>query len=105
MIVAWRTLFVCRLGRALPDVDCEATFETAEWKSVYWVTHGEPPPATPPKLKEMVRMVAQLGGFAPRNRHDEPGAQTVWLGLQRLHDITLCWEKFGPERKWSPKDV
>ncbi len=26
-IVAWRTLFVCRLGRECPDLDCEAIFE------------------------------------------------------------------------------
>jgi hypothetical protein len=31
-----------------------------------------------------------------KDRDDEPGPQTVWLGLQRLHDITLCWQTFGP---------
>ena len=34
-----------------------------------------------------------------KNRPDEPGAQTVWLGLQRMHDIALCWDLFGPEAK------
>ena len=51
----------------------------------------------PPKLRDMVRLVAQLGGYVNRSRKDEPGPQTVWLGLQRLHDITLCWQVFGPE--------
>src|SRR5207244_11260930 len=27
LIVAWRTLFVCRMGRECPDLDCEALFE------------------------------------------------------------------------------
>src|SRR5579859_7176640 len=99
MIVAWRTLFVCRMGRSLPDVDCEVIFEPAEWKSVHWVIHRQPPPATPPSLNEMVRMVAQLGGYVNRKRADEPGPQTVWRGLQRLHDIALCWETFGPGRE------
>ena len=91
------TLFVCRMGRSLPDVSCEIIFEPAEWKSAWRVVRRSPPPVHPPKLSEMVRMVAQLGGYVNRSRKDEPGPQTVWLGLQRLHDITLCWQVFGPE--------
>jgi hypothetical protein len=97
LIVAWRTLYVCRLGRSCPDVSCEAIFEPAEWKSVYRVVQRRPPPSSPPKLQEMVRMVAQLGGYVNRKRPDEPGPQTVWLGLQRMHDMALCWQLFGPE--------
>jgi hypothetical protein len=91
LIVAWRTLYVCRLGRGCPDMSCEAVFEPAEWKSVYLVVRRETPPKEPPKLQAMVGMVAQLGGYATRKRKDEPGPQAVWLGLQRLHDIALCW--------------
>jgi hypothetical protein len=97
LIVSWRTLFVCRMGRSLPDVSCEVIFEPAEWKSAWRVVHRSRPPVQPPKLRDMVRMVAQLGGYVNRSRKDEPGPQTVWLGLQRLHDITLCWQVFGPE--------
>lgn len=99
MIVTWRTLYVCRLGREFPEISCESVFEPAEWKSVYHVVHKEPPPATPPTLQAMVRMVAQLGGYINRKRTDEPGPQTVWLGLQRTHDIANCWLTFGPESK------
>ena len=99
LIVTWRTLYVCRLGRACPDISCEAIFEPAEWKSVYRVVRRESPPLVPPKLSEMVRMVAQLGGYVNRKRADEPGPQTVWLGLQRMHDMALCWQLFGPEAK------
>jgi Transposase DNA-binding/Transposase Tn5 dimerisation domain/Transposase DDE domain len=96
LIVAWRTLYVCRLGRSCPEISCEAVFEPAEWKSVYQVVKREPPPKQPPKLQELVRLVAQLGGYVNRKSDDEPGPQTVWLGLQRLHDIALCWQVFGP---------
>lgn len=99
LIVTWRTLFVCRLGREFPDISCEAVFEPDEWKSVYRVVHQQWPPATPPTLREMVRMVAQLGGYVNRPRKDNPGPQTVWLGLQRAHDITRCWRIFGPGTK------
>ena len=96
LIVAWRTLYVCRLGRSCPEISCEAVFEPAEWQSVYQVVTRRPPPKQPPSLQEMVRLVAQLGGYVNRKRGDEPGPQTVWLGLQRLHDIALCWQVFGP---------
>jgi len=96
LIVTWRTLLVCRLGREFPDISCEAVFEPAEWQSVYQVIHRQPPPATPPTLAEMVRLVAQLGGYVNRKRPDPPGPQTVWLGMQRMHDIALCWQIFGP---------
>ena len=96
MIVTWRTLFVCRLGREFPDIDCEAIFEPAEWKSVYFMVNKKSPPKTPPPLQEMVRLVAALGGYINRKREDEPGPQTVWLGLQRLRDIANCWLAFGP---------
>ncbi len=96
LIVAWRVLFLCRLGRSCPEMSCEAVFEPAEWKSVYVVVRREPPPKVAPKLQEMIRLVAQLGGYVNRKRDDEPGPQTLWLGLQRLHDIATCWNVFGP---------
>ena len=102
LIVAWRTLYVCRLGQACPDVSCEAIFEPAEWKSVYRVVQKKSPPRHPPPLGEMVRMVAQLGGYVNRPRRDPPGPQTVWLGLQRMHDFAICWETFGPETRSGP---
>lgn len=96
LIVAWRTFYVCRLGRSMPEISCEAIFEPAEWKSVCQVTRKGPPPKDPPPLREMVRMVAQLGGYVNRRRDDEPGPQTVWLGLQRMYDMAQCWRSFGP---------
>lgn len=97
LICAWRTLYVCRLGRSCPDLSCEAVFEPAEWKSVWKVVRRDDPPAEPPSLGIMVRLIAQLGGFVNRKRADPPGPQTVWIGLQRMHDFALCWELFGPE--------
>lgn len=105
MIVAWRTLYVCRLGRGCPDVSCETVFEPAEWKSVWKVVQQTDPPSVPPRLAYMVRLVAQLGGYVNRARPDPPGPQTVWIGLQRMHDFALCWQLFGPEARGRPKLV
>lgn len=105
LIVTWRTMYVCRLARALPEVGCEVAFEPAEWKSAYQIVCREPPPPKPPTLSEMVRLVAQLGGYVNRPRPDPPGPQTVWLGMQRLHDLALCWLTFGPEARPPTKNV
>ena len=105
LIITWRTLYVCHLGRAFPEISCEAVFEPCEWKSVCRIVRWEAPSPKPPSLSVMVRMVAQLGGYVNRKRPDEPGPQTVWLGLQRLHDIALCWQIFGPEARPEARDV
>jgi len=102
LIVAWRTLYVCRMGRSCPEMSCEAVFEPAEWKSVWKVVRREAPPAAPPALGVFVRMVAQLGGYVNRKRDDPPGPQTVWIGLQRMHDFATCWELFGPDAEGGP---
>ena len=41
LIVAWRVLYVCRLGRSCPDISCEAVFEPSEWQSVYRVVRQQ----------------------------------------------------------------
>jgi hypothetical protein len=102
LIVAWRTLYVCRLGRSCPEMSCEAVFEPAEWKSAWKVVRREDPPAAPPSLGVFVRIVAQLGGYVNRKRTDPPGPQTVWIGLQRVHDFATCWQMFGPEALGGP---
>jgi hypothetical protein len=96
LIVAWRTLYVCRLGRSCPEVSCEAVFEPAEWKATWKIVCREDPPAHPPPLGVMVRLVAELGGYVHR-KQSLPGPQTLWIGLQRVHDFALCWQMFGPD--------
>jgi hypothetical protein len=102
VIVAWRTLYVCRLGRSCPEISCEAVFEPAEWKSVWKVVRREDPPPEPPPLGVIVRLVAQLGGYVNRKRADPPGPQTIWIGLQRMHDFATCWQLFGPDVQNGP---
>lgn len=103
LIVAWRTLMVCRLARSAPDLDCEAIFDPAEWKSVWMAVRRKKPPRRVPKLGEFLPLVAQLGGYVNYpNRKDPPGPQTVWLGLQRMYDLSLAWNLFGPGATDAP---
>jgi hypothetical protein len=100
LIVAWRTLFVCRMGRECPDLGCEAVFEPSEWKAVWAAVHQKRPPKKAPRLSEMVRLIARLGGYVERTT-SEPGVQTVWIGLQRMYDLAWAWDSFGPGAQGS----
>lgn len=98
LIVTWRTLFVCHMGRNLPDLDCEAIFEPSEWKAVWMVVHRKKPPKKAPPLKTMVHLIASMGGYVERPTN-EPGAQTIWIGIQRMYDLAWAWDAFGPDAK------
>ena len=94
-IVAWKVLYLCHLSRECPDIDCEVVFEPCQWKPVYMAIHRKEPPKTPPTLNQMVKMIASLCGYVVR-KNTQPGTQTLWLGLQRLHDLATAWNTFGP---------
>jgi hypothetical protein len=94
LIVAWRILYLTMLGRNCPDLDCSAVFETNEWHSVYAIVKKKSPPKKPPKLNEMILMIAKLGGFLGRKSDGEPGVKVMWIGIQRMKDFTLAWETF-----------
>ena len=87
LIVAWRVLFLMRLGRTCPDLSCEVAFTPEEWQTVYMVAKRKPPPKEPPKLNAMIRLVASFGGFLGRKGDGEPGPKSLWIGLQRMHDF------------------
>jgi hypothetical protein len=95
MIVAWRIFHLTRLGRETPDLPCTVYFDDLQWQALHGFLHRTPdPPAQPPTLRQAIRMVASLGGFLGRKGDGEPGAQTLWLGLQRLDDIAVAWKIF-----------
>jgi hypothetical protein len=42
-------------------------------------------------------------GFMNRAK-DEPGTQTLWIGLQRSYDLSNAWNTFGPGSKNFSQD-
>lgn len=86
MVVAWRIARLMRLGRTCPDLDAALLFERDEWQAAY-ILNRKKVPETPPRLNEVVRLVAMLGGFLARKGDGEPGVKTLWLGLQRVVDF------------------
>ena len=97
LIVAWRVMYTVRLGRVCPTIPCTAVFTEAEWKALYLIRDPAADLTQPPTLGEMVALVAQSGGFVGTLGMHWPGIQTMWLGLQRLHDYALAYRQFGPE--------
>jgi hypothetical protein len=86
-IIAWRVLWLTMLGRSCPDMDCDAVFETEEWQAAYIATYKERPPVDPPRLDEMISIIAAFGGFLGRKGDGFPGPKSIWTGLQTVRHI------------------
>lgn len=96
-IVAWRLLWLTYEARQHPNCSVEDILEPPEWQALYCTIHQTPrPPSAPPNLGECVRWIAQLGGFRNRQKNESPGIETLWRGLQRLHDIAATWQLVCP---------
>lgn len=61
-------------------------FEPDEWTAAY-ILNKLKLPDRPRTLNEVVRLVANLGGFLARTGDGEPGVKTIWLGIQRILDF------------------
>jgi hypothetical protein len=97
LVVAWRVMYLAKLGRETPDIPCTVFFEDAEWKAL--VCHHDrtrTPPETPPTIGEAMRMVAKIGGFLGRKGDGHPGATVLWRGLDKLAYITEMFLVFYP---------
>jgi hypothetical protein len=103
MVVAWRVYHLVKLGREVPDVPCTVFFEEAEWKAlVTFITKDPYAPKQPPSLREAMLMIASLGGFLGRKSDGNPGTKSIWLGLQRMDDITATWKVLIPYLRPPP---
>lgn len=103
MIVAWRVLYLTRLGRQTPDLPCSVFFEEEEWKALYAYHHQSADiPHQPPPLGVAMRMVAQIGGFLGRKGDGQPGATVLWRGLDKLSFITDMFRLFHPALPSGP---
>jgi hypothetical protein len=85
MVIAWRINRLMRLGRACSELPAEVIFDRDEWQAAYILNKKKLPPKPPP-LNTVLRLVARLGGFLGRKGDGEPGAKSIWQGLQRVMD-------------------
>jgi hypothetical protein len=95
-VIAWRVMYLTILGRACPELPCDVLFTAAEWQSVWRIARDEPVPATAPPLAEFLGLLGQLGGYNRRPGEGPPGPQALWVGIRRMTDFALAWQRFGP---------
>lgn len=101
MIIAWRVMYLMRLGRVCPDLSADLIFDPLEWKSSFVLADKGIPEQTP-TLNEVLRNLATLGGFLGRKSDGEPGAKSIWKGFQRMQD---CVYGIQIARKWLSLSV
>jgi hypothetical protein len=92
LMVALRIHHITMAGRTYPDAPCDVVFDPREWHTISTMQQHRPPPEAPPSLREMVRGLAQLGGFLARTADGEPGITAIWQGYQRLHEFIYAVE-------------
>lgn len=83
MIVSWRINYLMRVGRELPDLPADILFHRDEWHAAY-ILNEKHPPSSLPSANEVLRLIAQIGGFIGRKGDGEPGVKTIWKGLQQM---------------------
>ncbi|PCJ98980.1 MAG: hypothetical protein COA42_24355 [Alteromonadaceae bacterium] len=98
MIIAWRLQSVTMIARREPDLPCTEVFSEKEWRTIWIMKKKEAPPNDTPTLREVTRMLAQIGGFLARKGDGDPGVKTIWQGYDKLlHyiDAIDLAKKFG----------
>jgi len=86
LVVAWRIAHLMRMGRTCPDLDARHFFDPAEIRAAYMRSKSGSP--AQPRLNEVLRLIAQFGGFLARKSDGEPGVQTIWKGLRKIRIAT-----------------
>ena len=96
LIVAWRILRMTTISRESPDLPAETLLEANESQALRaYLNKRDNLKIKKQGLRQAIRAIAQLGGFLGRKGDGDPGPGTIWLGLLRLQDITICWELFN----------
>ncbi len=89
-IVAWRLMYLMRMGRECPNLPCDLFYSTEEWKVICIVSKKKR--NSIPTLSEINIMVAKLGGYLGRKNDAPPGPKNMWTGLRRLRDLVIAFE-------------
>ena len=92
LMIAWRILHLVTWSRECPDLPCDVVFDPEEWPAAWIVAHRRPPPNTPPKLSNMVRLIAGFGGFLGRQHDGQPGLKAIWEGMQKVRAFAMALE-------------
>lgn len=88
-IIAWRILHVVTTGQSCPELPCDVIFDPEEWQTAWLVNYREKPPAEPPTLNKIIRIIAGFGGFLNRKSDGFPGAKAIWEGMEKVRHYAI----------------
>ena len=91
-VIGVRLMYVCHLARLQPDAPGTEVFSKEELEALHVRVKNALPPPEPPSLREVVRMIASLGGYLGRKCDGEPGVTVLWRGWMRLYEDVLVLE-------------
>ena len=92
-IVAWRLLYLTRLGRIAPDQEAARWFSPLELQVIGRLAGRRTRKACPMRtLGEVLHAVALIGGFLGRRGDGDPGTETLWRGFDRVYNGVLLLE-------------
>lgn len=94
LIVALRIVHLMYMGRSCPDLDAELFFDVDEIRGAYLLTDVRQPAR--PKLNEVLRLIARVGGFVGRKGDGEPGAKANWPGLKEFVSLPGHCRRYVP---------
>ena len=84
-IIAIHIMMLTFLSRNAPETPCNLIFEEIEWQTLYRAANRtQSIPEKPPSMKDAVRFIAKLGGFAGAPSDGHPGLKVLWIGLNSL---------------------
>ena len=98
LVIAWRVLMLMKLGRETPNMPCDIFFDKSEWDVLCNVYNDENIKKAP-TLAKMMLEIAIIGGYKNRKSDGPPGAQNIWRGFMRLHDLTMIYCKMSKKKR------
>lgn len=85
LIIAWRILFFTTISQTHEEVKCNVILSEEEWKTAWLLIKKQKLPHKIPTIREMVIIIAKLGGYLARKSDSPPGPKAIWLGLTYLY--------------------
>ncbi len=92
-LAAFRIMQLVYQSRHTPNVSCGAVLTKAQWTVLYMLIHqNNKTPNQTPTLSDTIKWIGKLGGHLGRKSDGSPGLKTVWIGYQRLCDVTNIYD-------------
>ncbi|MBR5356389.1 MAG: IS4 family transposase [Lachnospiraceae bacterium] len=82
IVVACRLMLLLKLGREIPDLPAEVLFDDVEIEVLSTYFSSKKRPLT--NLRNMIILIAKLGGYLDRNNDPLPGYEVFWKGYEAL---------------------